>query len=102
MTAKVRGNFNTIDRITLDNVTLSDPARIKEAVVLHFSSTFEAQAVDIHASLFHLDHPRVSPEQNALLVITPSLAEIKTLVFALGNYSAPGVDGFSGSFFTHY
>ncbi|XP_043710187.1 uncharacterized protein LOC122659103 [Telopea speciosissima] len=47
-----------------------------------------------------IDVGTVSGADNAALLLTPSLEEVKEAVFALSCDSAPGPDGFSGHFFT--
>ena len=43
----------------------------------------------------------LTTEDNAMLDELPTFDEVKNAVFSLDRDSAPGVDGFSGSFFTH-
>ncbi|XP_026420092.1 uncharacterized protein LOC113316076 [Papaver somniferum] len=57
--------------------------------------------VDIDPKLFDIDHERISTSECSFMDAIPSLEEIKRAVFDLGADSAPGPDGFSGSFYRH-
>lgn len=100
LSTKIKGNLNTIDRITVRNTAISDSTLIKSAAIQHSTTTFEAQPVQVHDSLFNCDHKRVSSDQNILLTAFSGPDEIMQAVFAIGNLNSPGVDGFSGCFYT--
>lgn len=44
----------------------------------------------------------VTPTANSMLDWLLSIEEVREAVSSLGMDSAPGLDGFSGEFFTHY
>ncbi|CAN1221254.1 Transposon TX1 uncharacterized 149 kDa protein [Linum grandiflorum] len=82
-----------------------------------FSEDYKQRiAIGYFQELFTSDHPpgffpfhlypsyskSVSTADNALLIRTVYVREIKEVVFSLGPNQAPGSDGFSGSFFRHY
>lgn len=68
LSAKICSNFNTVDRIAVNNTTIANPVLIKSAAARHFETTFEARLVKIQASLFNCDHNNgVSLAQNTLL-----------------------------------
>lgn len=110
LSTKIKGNFNTIDRITVRNTTISDSTLIKSAAIQQSTTTFEAQPVQVHDFLFNCDHKRVYSDQNILLTAFSGPDEIMQAMFALGNLNSPGVDlgnlnslgvdGFSGCFYT--
>lgn len=66
--AKIRGSFNTIDRIIVRDETISDPTLIKLPVVQYFSFTFKAQPLQMHDFIFNYDHRCISLDQNSLLL----------------------------------
>lgn len=100
LNAKIRGNKNTIDKVLFNGKILEDSHEIKVAAVEHFSFCFQASYSTIKEEIFECFCPKVSPDQNQILLSRPNENEVKNAVFALGNMSAPDSDGFSGSLFT--
>lgn len=69
LSTKIKGNLNTIDRITVRNTAISEFKLIKSAAIQHSTTTFETQPVQVHDSLFNCDHKRVSSDQNIPLTV---------------------------------
>lgn len=100
LNAKIRGNKNTIDKVLFNGKILEDSHEIEVAAVEHFSFCFLASHSTIKEEIFECFCPKVSPDQNQILLSRLNENEVKNAVFALGNMSAPDSDGFSGSLFT--
>ena len=53
-------------------------------------------------NLSHLIPPSISAQDNENLLLIPDSAEIKNVVFTMGDYKAPGLDGLPAVFFKTY
>ncbi|XP_057790774.1 uncharacterized protein LOC131007877 [Salvia miltiorrhiza] len=98
---KFKRRNTLITRLNIDGVDVYDPSIIEQHIIGHFSALFmddgspSADPLEIEA-LFDL---AVSDAQNNFLVSIPAESEIAAEVFGMDANSAPGPDGFSGSFF---
>ncbi|XP_026443572.1 uncharacterized protein LOC113343651 [Papaver somniferum] len=99
---RMRRRQNTISELKISsNSTLVLQDEIKYYIVNHYKEKFNGGAVDIDPKLFDISHDRISTSECSFMDAIPSLEEIKRAVFDLGADSAPGPDGFSGSFYRH-
>ncbi|XP_026451781.1 uncharacterized protein LOC113352131 [Papaver somniferum] len=72
---------------------------INDYIVNHYQAKFNGGDVNIDPRLFDIDHESISDAESAFMDAIPSLEEVKEDVFDLGADSAPGPDGFIGSFY---
>ncbi|KAK9906168.1 hypothetical protein M0R45_002827 [Rubus argutus] len=88
--------------LTVGSVVLHDKNLISAQVVQHFQKAFTKDPAIIHTGLVEEVIPHlVTQDENLMLSALPSLDEITATVKAMDGFSAPGLDGFSGSFY-HY
>ncbi|XP_057774892.1 uncharacterized protein LOC130993874 [Salvia miltiorrhiza] len=98
---KFKRRNTLITRLNIDGVDVYDPSIIEQHIIGHFSALFmddgspSADPLEIEA----LIDVAVSDAQNNFLVSIPEESEIAAEVFGMDANSAPGPDGFSGSFF---
>lgn len=82
--------------------TISDPVILHDMAIQYYIDLFSPKGCSADITDFWQYIPSlVSEADNEMLTATPDLEEIKKAVFSLSADSAPGLDGFSGSFFTH-
>ncbi|XP_026428826.1 uncharacterized protein LOC113324751 [Papaver somniferum] len=72
---------------------------IKDYIVNHYQAKFNGGDVHIDPVLFDIDHESISVTESAYMDAIPFLEEVRVAVFDLGADSAPGPDGFTGSFY---
>ncbi|XP_026378425.1 uncharacterized protein LOC113272845 [Papaver somniferum] len=97
---RLRRSQNTISELKVSNdTTLFLQDEIKDFIFNHYQSKFNGGDVNIDPSIFDIDHESISSAESAFMDAIPSLEEVKVAVFDLGDDSAPGPDGFTGSFY---
>ncbi|KAK1297942.1 hypothetical protein QJS10_CPB14g01761 [Acorus calamus] len=96
---KVRHATNRIHSLKIGPTITSDEKEIKDAILNHFVSSYEATHSPIDIKLLDVVPKIITPHDNALLLAIPSKAEIESITFSLKSSSAPGPDGFSGYFY---
>jgi len=98
-------NSNGIQRLVDGDLVFEDPKDIEEHILSFYKSLYDFSDTNNVSTNFRKDmivahiHRVVSENENSRLVRCPSNDEIKEVVFALNSDSAPGPDGFGGSFF---
>ncbi|XP_026383519.1 uncharacterized protein LOC113279018 [Papaver somniferum] len=99
---RMRRSQNTISELKIStNSTLFLQDEIKDYIVNHYQAKFNGGEVEIDPRMFEIDHDSISAAESAFMDAIPSLEEVKAAVFDLGADSAPGPDGFKGSFYRH-
>ncbi|GLT45910.1 hypothetical protein SLA2020_197060 [Shorea laevis] len=68
----------------------------------YFQQAYSSQNTPNYNMLTELIQPSISTQMNEDLCKEVSDAEIKTVVFQLGAYKAPGIDGFPGCFYQQH
>ncbi|XP_043725893.1 uncharacterized protein LOC122672496 [Telopea speciosissima] len=71
-----------------------------EEAVNCFANLFSSGSCSRHAELLDVIPSVITEEDNTRLIASPSLKEVEEAVFSLSKDSAPGLDGFTGHFFT--
>ena len=98
--AKVRSASARMSAIHDGHSLLTDPSDIANHVVGFYQNLYS-----MHTSATNLEEvcsvilPIVTEEENALLLKILTADEVRSAVFHMDAYSAPGPDGFSGSFY---
>jgi len=98
-------NSNGIQRLVDGDLVFEDPKDIEEHILSFYKTLYDASDTNNISTNFREDMtvayiPRVVSEyENSMLARYPSNDEMKKVVFALNYDSAPGPDGFGGSFF---
>ncbi|XP_026452150.1 uncharacterized protein LOC113352555 [Papaver somniferum] len=96
----MRRSQNTISELKISNdTTLFLQDEIKDYVVNHYQAKFNGGDIHIDPVLFGIEHESISATESAYMDAIPSLEEVKMAVFDLGSDSAPGPEGFTGSFY---
>ncbi|XP_026436380.1 uncharacterized protein LOC113334256 [Papaver somniferum] len=97
---KIRQARNTISELEdADGNIISDQSQIANILVKHFQQKFEAQNVDVSEELLDVIPSVITNEDQEMLDSIPTTEEIKKIVFEMNSDSAPGPDGFPGSFY---
>ncbi|KAK2423798.1 hypothetical protein QL285_034226 [Trifolium repens] len=94
---KQRAKLNSLLAIQVEDRWLESPNLIKEAVSSYFTNHFSS----VHLTRPNLDgvvFPRLSDEENALLISPFSLEEIEEVVRCSDGNKCPGPDGFNFAF----
>ncbi|XP_071906094.1 uncharacterized protein [Coffea arabica] len=82
-------------------IWLEDDDKIGQAAVCFFQRLLTAEeASNVDELLIHIPN-LVSADQNGVLLREVTMEEVKGVVFELDGDSAPGADGFTGTFFRH-
>ncbi|KAL8529619.1 hypothetical protein ACS0TY_006882 [Phlomoides rotata] len=90
-----------INALNVDRVVTTDLGAISDHIVQFYWDLFRASNREPpdFALVHELISPVVSASQNEALIACPTPDEVKGVVFALSRDSAPGPDGFGGSFY---
>ncbi|XP_026428870.1 uncharacterized protein LOC113324796 [Papaver somniferum] len=97
---RMKRSQNTISELKITNdTTLFLQDKINDYIINHYQAKFNGGDVHIDPVLFDFDHENISATESAYMDAIPSLEEVKMAVFDLGADSAPGPDGFTGSFY---
>ncbi|XP_026459876.1 uncharacterized protein LOC113360595 [Papaver somniferum] len=97
---RMRRSQNTISELKVSNdTTLFLQDEIEDFIVNHYQAKFNGGDVHIDPVLFDIEHESISVAESAYMDVIPSLEEVRVAVFDLGDDSAPGPDGFTGSFY---
>lgn len=83
-----------------DDIKIEDPSLTQIGAVDFFSNLYHQLPQQSDEDLFKVVGPSVSAEQNAQLTTIPTDLEIKNTIFSMKRSSSPGLDGFTGAFFT--
>ena len=67
-----------------------------------FNNMFSSSTPNIPYDLNNLIPRCITPKDNEMLLVMPSMEEIKTTIFSMDSHKAPGLDGMSPLFFEHY
>ncbi|XP_026442645.1 uncharacterized protein LOC113342265 [Papaver somniferum] len=97
---KLRQSQNSITELedSSGNI-ITDQKGIVDNLIDHFNKKFEYQTVQIRESIFYVVPQVITDEDNSLLEGLPDENEIKNAIFDLKQDSAPGPDGFTGTFY---
>ncbi|XP_026410979.1 uncharacterized protein LOC113306234 [Papaver somniferum] len=97
---RMRRSKNTISQFKVSNdTTLFLQDEIKDFIVNHYQAKFNGGDVHIDPVLFDIEHESILVAESAYMDAIPSLEEVRVAVFDLGADSAPGPNGFTGSFY---
>jgi hypothetical protein len=90
-----------ISSIRIDEELTSDPQRISYHIVTYYNNLFSSSNTVLQDQLLvEEDIPKLIDETtNNLLIMIPSLAEVKKVVFDLNHDGVPGPDGFHACLF---
>ncbi|XP_026454189.1 uncharacterized protein LOC113355526 [Papaver somniferum] len=94
---KSQNNINELENADGNLVTTQD--QIVDTLVSYYQKKFEEKQVDFVDELFEEIPKFLTDEDNMFLDAIPSQEEIKDAVFGMDANSAPGPDGFPGSFY---
>ncbi|XP_058760550.1 uncharacterized protein LOC131633894 [Vicia villosa] len=101
--ANIKRKTNLISSLRINDSIVTDKNTLENHIVEHFQNLFNSNAVlQEGSSLLNVIPNMISDQTNALLTMVPTEDEIKHSVFSLKADSAPGPDGFGGSFYHHY
>ncbi|MQM19084.1 hypothetical protein Taro_052086 [Colocasia esculenta] len=84
----------------VDGCWSEDQEFLAKAAANYFETLLQSSNNSVEESLLEVIPDVISLEQNSALCKYPDLEEVKRVVWALNGNSAPGPDGFTGSFFT--
>ncbi|XP_057811612.1 uncharacterized protein LOC131025844 [Salvia miltiorrhiza] len=98
---KFKKRNNTFTRLNINGADVYDSGIIEQHIVSHFSELFtdDGSALADQLEIDALIQPRISDDQNNLLIQIPDEGEIAAAVFGKDAHSVPGSDDFSGMFF---
>ncbi|XP_062008504.1 uncharacterized protein LOC133725310 [Rosa rugosa] len=97
---KIRKVHRSMATIKVGSQVLQSHDQIASHVVQHFSSLFTKDESITNTGLVERVIPAlVTEEENLMLAASPSIEEIRGAVMGMDGFSAPGPDGFGGSFF---
>jgi hypothetical protein len=101
--AKIKTTTKTISSLQDGDNVITDQNLIADHIVSYYKSLFSTNLVLQDSLLADEVIPNlISDDVNAILIMLPSIDEIKAAVFGLNGDSAPGPDGFGAYFFQHY
>ncbi|KAL6220498.1 hypothetical protein ACLB2K_008254 [Fragaria x ananassa] len=97
---KLRRINKSICSLTVNDEIITDMSAIETHVVQHFEKAFTSDSSIVNTCLVERLIPcMVSEEENSDLLALPSYQEIHDTVMCMDDFSAPGPDGFNGSFY---
>lgn len=101
--AKINASSQHISFLQNGDERITTPAAIESHILSYFQNIFGTANNCIPNDLILRNIMLlVSPDENAMLMRTPLLEEIKSAVFGLNSDGAPGPDGFGGHFYQIY
>ncbi|XP_019435946.1 PREDICTED: uncharacterized protein LOC109342412 [Lupinus angustifolius] len=100
---KIRQGTKSLSMLKNGDSILTSKDDIENHVLDYYTNLFASHNSTVPNSLIQEVIPRlVTDSDNSMLTSMPSLAEIKSAVFALNEEGAPGPDGFSGCFYQNF
>lgn len=97
---KIRHVFKQMSILKCGNAVLDNPQDIERHVVDFYSNLYASNNVCLDNGLVESVIPSLVFEtDNNFLTNVPTMVEVKEAVFSLDRNSAPGLDGFGGSFY---
>ncbi|KAL0406375.1 UNVERIFIED_CONTAM: hypothetical protein Slati_3951400 [Sesamum latifolium] len=91
-----------IHRIMEDHQEITNPNQIKASAAKFFENLLTEHTAVHQVTNFPFQFPQVSEEVCQQLFSTPSLEEVKEVVFSINKDSVAGPDGFSSSFYQNW
>lgn len=93
-----------ISSIRNDDGLISDPHRMSDHIINYYNCLFSSSYTVLQDQLLveEVIQKLIDDTTNNLLIMIPSLSEVKKAVFDLNQDGAPGPDGFGASFFQCY
>lgn len=82
-----------------DGSSVYEEEQIAEVIAAYFSEIFATSSIDCTATVQSALKSKISGEQNEMLTVPPTEAEIRAAMFSIHPDKAPWPDGFSVSFF---
>uniref|UniRef100_A0A7N2MQC3 Reverse transcriptase n=1 Tax=Quercus lobata TaxID=97700 RepID=A0A7N2MQC3_QUELO len=99
----IKWRRNSIDFMKKENGEwISGWEEIGQCFQTFFNNMFSSSTPNIPYDLNNLIPRCITPEDNEMLLVMPSMEEIKTTVFSMDSHKAPRLDGMSPLFFEHY
>ncbi|XP_026429281.1 uncharacterized protein LOC113325274 [Papaver somniferum] len=99
-TIKLRQSQNNITELeSTEGNVITEQSQIASILVEHYKKKFEEQSVIIHEEILETIPKILIEEDNFFLDVTPTAIEVKEAVYRMNANSAPGPDGFPGSFY---
>lgn len=96
----VRRRGNRIEALLNDREEwVYDDQEIQNALVSYFKSIFHSNVVQLQRLDSISSYPPISDEDLFQRVASVALEEVRSALFSMGNYKAPGPDGFHPLFF---
>ncbi|KZV47070.1 hypothetical protein F511_33923, partial [Dorcoceras hygrometricum] len=92
---------NKIFRIWDEGTCLTSPTLIQQSGVSFFVNLLTSEPSGLARPDFSCFSPQISDSKNLSLAATPSLEEVKAVVFSIPWDSVAGTDGYSLAFFQH-
>lgn len=97
---KVKRQKSYVHRLMMNDAWVENQELLFSGAVEYFKNLLTSEDHDTESLLLDMVPQLIMEEHNQRLCELPTADEIKTAVFNLSGNSAPGPDGFSGSFFT--
>ena len=98
--ASMRGRFNAINKIVVEEELHSDVSSVKDAILQFYEKLYQ-EDVSARPFLEDISYDSIGKEEASELVKEFSEEEIWKAVNDLGKDKAPGPDGFNIAFFQH-
>ncbi|KAL5575717.1 hypothetical protein UlMin_017416 [Ulmus minor] len=103
MTTMIRRKSNRIDCLKLDDgAWIYDRNQIGNLFSARFESVFDSPIQPPLVDLSTVVDPIVTEEDNVELLRIPTGEEVRNVVFSMGAFKAPGLDGMTALFYKHY
>jgi hypothetical protein len=100
--ASVRQRTKKIDKLVNErNIEVKTQPEICEVAINYFDQLFRANATT-HEPILSLIAPKVTQEDNDMLVAPITREELKEALFQMHPDKAPGPDGFNPAFYQHF
>ncbi|KAH9741659.1 hypothetical protein KPL70_002710 [Citrus sinensis] len=91
---------SSLNSLCIDGSLTTNPVLISDHIVAYYQNLYTSSGTSSDfAEICSVIPNIVSQEENTSLTAIPKANEIKATVFSMDSHSAPGPDGFSGSFY---
>jgi len=85
--------------LNIDGIWCTDEDSLRRETLSYFRSLFQEGGSTSPVSLHFSHFPYISIDLYDSLCLNPSLEEVKSALFSMNSYKAPGSDGFQPIFF---
>ncbi|PNY04054.1 ribonuclease H, partial [Trifolium pratense] len=98
----IRSRRNKIASLQIDGIWCSDEEVLRRSALAYFQNLFQQDISTNPNSLQFTSFPQISTDLYENLGSPPSMEEIKSALFSMDSYKAPGPDGFQPIFFKRF